>query len=165
MHRFLPILIIVLLLSGCDFHLPFDRAAAVLDSCAVTRPPVPAFMPPGYQSTPQGVFWYGSADLWVALPTNGIWYVQAHNYTQKVFWGREGYVWTDELEPELYASLRRLDGPSDPPVVSRATNGFEQTYGSFMLIGVDFPTPGCWEITGSYHGKELSFVVWVAFVP
>ena len=44
-----------------------DRAAAVLDSCAVTRPPVPAFMPPGYQSTPQGVFWYGSADLWVAL--------------------------------------------------------------------------------------------------
>jgi hypothetical protein len=28
-----------------------------------------------------------------------------------------------------------------------------------MLVGVDFPTEGCWEITGAYEGNKLSFVV------
>jgi hypothetical protein len=28
-----------------------------------------------------------------------------------------------------------------------------------MLIGVDFPTPGCWQITGRYTDAELSYVV------
>ena len=33
-----------------------------------------------------------------------------------------------------------------------------------MLVGVDFPTLGCWKITGkyAYADVELSFVVWVA---
>jgi len=31
-----------------------------------------------------------------------------------------------------------------------------------MLVGVDIPTIGCWEITGRYAGHTLSFVVWVA---
>jgi hypothetical protein len=31
-----------------------------------------------------------------------------------------------------------------------------------MLVGVDIPTLGCWEITGQYNGTELSFVVWIA---
>ena len=30
-----------------------------------------------------------------------------------------------------------------------------------MLTGVYVPAPGCWEITGEYHGNKLSFVVWV----
>jgi hypothetical protein len=31
-----------------------------------------------------------------------------------------------------------------------------------MLLGVNFPTLGCWEITGHYQGQELIFVVRVA---
>ena len=34
-------------------------------------------------------------------------------------------------------------------------------FGPAMLVGVDFPTTGCWEITGRYADAELSFVVWV----
>jgi hypothetical protein len=30
-----------------------------------------------------------------------------------------------------------------------------------MLIGVHVTTLGCWEITGHYQGRDLSFVVWV----
>jgi hypothetical protein len=33
--------------------------------------------------------------------------------------------------------------------------------GSFMLVGVDFPTTGCWQVTGAYKGETVSFVVWV----
>jgi hypothetical protein len=31
----------------------------------------------------------------------------------------------------------------------------------FMVTGVNFPTLGCWEVTGDYHGDNLTFVVWV----
>jgi hypothetical protein len=83
-------------------------------------------------------------------------------YTQKVFWWREGYFWRDEPEPELYVTGRRLDASAPPLKVSRATNAFASDIGSAMLVGVDFPTLGCWEIIGSYGGHQLSFVVWVA---
>jgi hypothetical protein len=28
-----------------------------------------------------------------------------------------------------------------------------------MLVAVEFPSAGCWEITGEYLGQKLSFVV------
>jgi len=55
-----------------------------------------------------------------------------------------------------------LDAPALPLRVSKATNAFASDIQSAMLVGVDFPTLGCWEITGRYQGHELSFVVWVA---
>jgi len=57
---------------------------------------------------------------------------------------------------------RRLDAPAPPLNVSRATNAYAEDIQSAMLVRVDFPTPGCWEITGRYAGSELSFVVFVA---
>ena len=31
-----------------------------------------------------------------------------------------------------------------------------------MVIGINLPTLGCWEITGRYESDELTFVVWIA---
>jgi hypothetical protein len=28
-----------------------------------------------------------------------------------------------------------------------------------MLVGIDIPDPGCWQITGEYLGQKLTFVV------
>ncbi len=33
---------------------------------------------------------------------------------------------------------------------------------SFLVGGIDFPTPGYWEITAHYEDDELAFIVWVA---
>jgi hypothetical protein len=30
-----------------------------------------------------------------------------------------------------------------------------------MLTVVDFPTAGCWEITGEYKGSDVTFVIWL----
>jgi hypothetical protein len=30
------------------------------------------------------------------------------------------------------------------------------------MTGIDFPTAGCWEMTGRYNDEELTFVVWVS---
>ena len=113
----------------------------------------------------EGEFWYGSNALWTAVREKGIWEALPHNpqgYTQKVFWWRDGYVWTYEPEPELFVTAERLDGPAPLVNASKATNASAGDIGSAMLVGVDFPTLGCWKITGKYGDAELSFVVWLA---
>jgi hypothetical protein len=96
------------------------------------------------------------------VPGNGVWSALPLNpdgYTQKVFWWRKGYSWQNEPQPRLTVTGRRIDASAPPLLVSKATNAFAADIGSAMLVGVDFPTLGCWEITGRYADAELSFVV------
>lgn len=136
--------------------------------CPITLPQDPPFTAPAPYSPNApfaGEFWYGSNSLWTAVPQNGVWAGLPHNpegYTQKVFWWREGYSWTEEPEPALTVTGERLDAAAPPLNVSKATNAYAGDIGSAMLVGVDFPTLGCWKITGQYGKSELSFVVWVA---
>lgn len=121
-------------------------------------------MPPApYPAAPPGDhFWYGDESLWTALPADGIWDGLPHNpggYTQKLLWWRVGYSWMEEPEPELHITAHRLDDPSISFSESPATNAFAPDIQSAMLMGVDFPTPGCWQITGRYADTELSYVV------
>ena len=135
--------------------------------CPLTILQDPLFTPPSPYSDLgfEGEFWYGSNSLWTAVPKNGVWFGLPHNpegYTQKVFWWREGYIWTEEPEPALTVSGERLDAAAPPLNASKATNAYASDIGSAMLVGVGFPTPGCWKVTGQYKTSELSFVVWVA---
>jgi hypothetical protein len=131
----------------------------------VTVPPNPPFTPPApYDSLNSFVdhFWYGSSSLWTLIPSNGMWNSLPLNpggYTQKILWWRDGYVWDQEPEPNLIVTGERIDESAPPLVVSKATNAYASDIGSAMLVGVDFPTLGCWKITGNYNGTELSFVV------
>ena len=138
------------------------------DTCPVTRPSDPRFIPPSpypqYAPSPSA-FWYGTDSLWTVVPENGVWSALPHNpegYTQKVFWWRKGYFWKEEPEPKLTVTGRRLDAPAPPLNVLEATNAFAEDIQSAMLVGVEFPTLGCWEIVGRYAGSELSFVIFVA---
>lgn len=134
------------------------------EACPVTLPPNTPFTPPEpYPSTApySGNFWFGTKDLWTALPANGTW--PQLLYGEKVFWWREGYNASEEPQPELAMVARRLDGSTDsaysgPP----ATNASHIDFNTAMLLGFQVGTPGCWEITGRYEGHELSFVVWVS---
>jgi hypothetical protein len=137
-------------------------------SCPVTVPQDPPFTAPKPYSPNapfQYEFWFGSENLWTAIPSDAIWDSLPHNpegYTQKVFWWREGYVWTEEPQPDLTVTGERLDASAPPLIASKATNAYASDIVSAMLVGVDFPTLGCWKITGQYKKTELSFVIWVA---
>jgi hypothetical protein len=137
-------------------------------TCPVTVLQNPAFMPPAPYSPNgpfSGWFWYGSNSLWVAIPSGAVWHPMPNNsegYFDKVFWWRDGYVWNEEPEPNLAVIGERLDAKAPSIRASRATNAYASDIGSAMLVGVDFPTLGCWKITGRYGDAELSFVVWVA---
>lgn len=178
MRRFFLFLSCWLLLSSCApiIARPINttEAAPVAATnpgtradCPTTQLSEPRFIPPApYAESPgSDDVWYGNNHLWTMIPTNGEWSDLPHNpdgYTQKVFWLREGYFWTDEPEPNLVVTGRRVDADAAPLHVSKATNAFAPEIQSAMLVGVDFPTLGCWEITGVYSNTELSFVVWIA---
>jgi hypothetical protein len=142
-------------------------------NCQVTLPSDGGFTPPKpYPAEPdsKGVFsfWFGTEKLWTVLPTDGTWsglrpYSPAEtSLRQKLFWWRAGYNWKTETQPPLKVTGRRLDGMAPAFQVSHASNGHNgEDWNSFMVVGIDIPTPGCWEITGHYEGQELSFVVWV----
>src|SRR6267154_533252 len=86
-------------------------------------------------------------------------------FRQKLFWWRQGYDWHAEPQPKITVTGRRLDSSAPPLLSDRANNGWVQEDQPFMVVGINFPTLGCWEIKGHYQDDELTFVVWVAQYP
>jgi hypothetical protein len=78
-------------------------------------------------------------------------------------WWRQGYDWRKEPTPKLKITGRRLDSQA-PPLDVDGPNavGANGSPGNYMMVGLTFPTIGCWEITGHDESVELKFVVWVA---
>lgn len=182
-HHFPAILALTFILASCGSPAtttpPAAPVASVVplvaaalpddppDTCPISKmgdgaySPPPPFDPSGPDAAE---FWFGSASLWTLLPTDGVWRqlpLDASGYTQKTFWWREGYDWQAEPLPKLTVTGKRLDAPAAALSASAATNGNEARLQSFMLVGVQFPTSGCWQVTGHYGGSDLSYVVWI----
>jgi hypothetical protein len=140
-------------------------------SCPVTRPPNPPFVPPAPYPAKWGteVFWFGTPKLWTVLPISGEWrglrgyHPTDLSYRQKLFWWRQGSYSVAEPRPRLTVTGRQLDASEPPLEVSGPNAGYrEEKTKSFMVVGADFPTLGCWEITGDYEGDKLTYVIYVA---
>ena len=136
--------------------------------CPVTTTAMLSFeAPEPYSSVApwEGIFWYGTEGLWTALHDDGVWAglpLNPDGYTQKIMWWSDFYILSDELEPALVVSGRRLDGEAPTLRFYGATNAMAKDIGEAMLTGVEFPTLGCWEVTGRYKKSGLTFVVWIA---
>ncbi len=137
----------------------------VPETCAVTNPSDHPFVPPWPYVASRGVNWFGTDRFWTLLPSDGIW-----GQGEKTFWFRQewGYYngrhqWIPEKDAaKLTVTARRLDGPAPPPEVLKANSSYrEQDWKAFLVGGINFPTPGCWEVSGRYENDELTFVVWV----
>jgi hypothetical protein len=154
------------------------RAVPAPPNCPITARPDPPFVPPtGFPETPRpryaGMFWYGSEDLWTLVNESGAWNqlpnggdtsVAARDssgpYQDKSFWWSTAFKVSEDSTPALRVTGRRLDGPAAAAHSSGATNAIADL-GPSMLTGLTVPTSGCWELTGSYRGHELSYVVWI----
>jgi hypothetical protein len=147
------------------------------DSCPVTKASDRPFIPPWpYDAEPYpGSSWFGSDRLWTALPANGIWR-GVHFSTidpasgskmdwwreAKESWWRQGHDWGADSVPKLKITGRRLDSRAPPLVAEVAGAAVTKVRDTYVMVGYNFPTLGCWEITGRYEDDELTFVVWVA---
>jgi len=124
---------------------PQERAN--VSGCPVTQPSDPPLTPPeslGTKTGPYG-FWYGNDALWVILRNDGM------------TWGGK-FGWWRTAPGQLTIEGRRLDAPS-PPLAASIPSGYGDT--GFQVSGLEFPTTGCWEVTGNVAGTELRFVVTV----
>jgi hypothetical protein len=139
-------------------------------TCPISKPPVRPFVPlsPYPAKTSPDSFWFGTVKLWTSLPVDGTWRSLPHytpsdpTFRQKLFFWRQGYSLRSELS-HLTVTGRRLDASAPPLAADEANAGWQDDKEHpFMVTGVNFPTLGCWEVTGDYHGDKLTFVVWVA---
>jgi len=159
---FLPFLLLALLSQRA----PADPAVGVPDTCPVTRPADSSFVPPPpHPAKTPGRFWLGTDALWTSLDEGGIWkgISSATGTRNKFWWWRKGWRWDDDLGargPGLVVAGHRIDGEAPPARASPATNGSLST-GWAMLVMLELPTWGCWEIVGSYRGEYVSMVVWL----
>ncbi len=177
MIRYLPLLLvttaIVFLTVACS-SVPFPgvtdvaardsgknfSAEANISDCPVTQPPKKAFIPPDpWPAVPpdENRFWFGDDGLWTALPKDGSWRQLALG--EKFWWWSDEFDVTKDETPDLVVTARRLDGEGEIYQVSDATNGYHPSFNWAMLIGVELPSPGCWEFTGQYNDHELTFVL------
>jgi hypothetical protein len=140
------------------------------ESCPVTKPyQTSLFVPPSpYEAKADaGHFWFGSDRLWTMLQSDGTWSGLPHytpndlTFRQKLLFYRQGNFPRTEPRPKLIVTGRRLDSPAPPLLSDRTTTGLNGDQQS-MVVGINLPTLGCWEITGQYESDELTFVVWVA---
>jgi hypothetical protein len=104
--------------------------------------------------------WYGSDSFAVQLPAAGTWPTTAPGalIAVKVFWRSAGF--RPGMESSLDVKVKPLNGARASAVVAGNTNAYVESLGGWtMLTGIDFPMAGCWEITGTYLGQGLRFVV------
>lgn len=136
------------------------------EGCPVTLPPEEPFSPrsPWPASAPYDRSWYGSESLWTSLRSDGRW--DQLRRGDKAWWWSVDFDVSEDPQPELWMTARRLDGEGSVEQEPPATNGYHPDFHWAMLTGFGVPSNGCWEITGHYRKEgrevELSFVVWVA---
>lgn len=137
-----------------------------IGDCPLTIPPQPGFVPPRpYPEQPPDLYqsvWFGSAALWTMLDPEGeVWEDLPEadgRFTEKTFWWSEDYRVKDEPSPPITLTGRRLDGRGSFEGGGPGGGGFREDIGDFILVGIEIPA-GCWELTATYRGAELSFVV------
>ncbi len=144
-----------------------DRA-----SCPVTVATAGFVPPEPYPPEPPGgQVWYGTPELWTLLDAG------------PVIWGGRSYVHEGEIvlfsktlwfserfstargedfsgDPNITLTATRLDEPA--PVVrrDRGVPSFNEHIKNFLLVPLALPAePGCWRVTATYHGAELSYVM------
>ena len=140
-------------------------------ACPVT---LPSGSPVDVPNSPANSFyhWFGSDALAVSLKSDGVWLGMGptHRYRDKLWFWRRGYSADAEPVPALTLKGVKLHPGGDPHEFSidRATNAFGQGW-SQMLVGMEFPSAGCWQVTATYISvgveQELTFVVDVVDVP
>jgi hypothetical protein len=145
------------------------KTAVAPETCPVTKPAMQPFVPPSpYPAKPSREnFWFGTDRLWTALPETGAWIGLGHyspsdpTFRQKLFFWRQGFDAHAATAGKLTVTGRRTDSLA-PPLQTDGP-GIPSWAGDdqFFVTGINFPTTGCWEITGRYEDVKLTFVVWV----
>ena len=136
-----------------------------LGDCPVTLPSSsPVEVPHGISGGSRA--WFGSEALAVLIPVDGRWMGMGpgKKFGDKFWVWRRGYDAKSETQPALsFTGVKLNDGDKPQRMqIDRATNAFGDGWSS-MLVGMEFPTAGCWQVTANYRfagiTHDLTFVL------
>lgn len=138
----------------------------VPETCPITKPSDHLFVPPSpYRVWPPNrrVFWYGTDRFWTFLPTDGIWPPGEKTFWFRQEWGHFGHNhWISDKDAAKFGvTAKRLDSPAPVAEILKANSSYREDWKAFLVGGINFPAPGCWEVSGRYESDELTFIVWV----
>jgi len=134
--------------------------------CASTASTMKPFVPPKpYPATAyNGKSWYGTAELWT-VPWDNVRVIHGNaRISAKFVYWRAGFDWLQEPQPLLSVVAKRLDAPA-PLVWAGQANGVTHNPDSdnpgdmAMMTGIAFTEAGCWEVSATYRGHTLSYVL------
>lgn len=131
-----------------------------MSAWAVDCPVTIASHGPFVAGWPEAKTWHGSEKLAVILAADGTWPTTrpGHSISMKVFWYADGFQ--PGMEDEFTYSIQRLGPGPDDVETDPATSAGGPNLGAWtILIGIDFPSEGCWRISGSFRGESLAFIV------
>lgn len=131
--------------EGCEVSLP-DRGD----------------IPARFQDYERGDYvsrWVGSKALAARVPDRGYWFGMGSKsqFGDKWWWWREGYSARTENNPALTITGRRIDGGEEVLEQPFVTNAMGPGW-DMILVLMQFPAAGCWEINASYQSESLRFV-------
>ena len=143
--------------------------SSITGPCPVTTPPPVAMTPPlpaltgsnaglAFVAGPRQ-FLYGNDALIVALPTDGT--LHPNDPSRGLPSGVK-FGWERIAHGDLAIATRRLDAVTVPQLAD-VPGGYGDA--GFQASGLNFPSPGCWQVTGTAGGKTLTFVVSVVEAP
>ncbi|HVO99064.1 MAG TPA: hypothetical protein VMT15_13395 [Bryobacteraceae bacterium] len=139
--------------------LPLSAFAQCASTASTLKQP---YVPPApYPATHGGKPWYGSDALWtVPLDNLHVIHGKARISAKFVYW-RVG--WLQESQPFLSVVAKRLDAPA-PLIWAEQANGValgptDRLENMAMMTGIAFTEAGCWEVSASYRGHTLSYVL------
>lgn len=146
---------------------PTSSPAIATEACAVTRPNPPFAAPSPYRSSPPDdrYAWFGTPQLWTMLDLDGeVWDGARASFPVQIktfWWSSDWPGQRIEQEPGITIVATRLDGPGTVTTDHSTNAAADSLGGEAMLVGIEFPTPGCWELTAQYQGAVLSYVAWI----
>jgi hypothetical protein len=126
--------------------------------CEVTLPKPPFVAPEPFDLEPPatyGAAWFGTEALWTMLDREGERWPAGVG--KKMFWWSTSWHAAAEQVPRLSVTGRRLDATGSF-TAGRGTN-VTADFGTAMLVGVDIPVAGCWELSARYDDAILTIVV------
>jgi len=113
-------------------------------ACAVTQSALPSRR-------------HGGKALWTTLPEDGVINARPRD-DGSLFW-KFGWTPKRQYPGGLAVTGRRLDAAAPPMTVLAVRWGYSSTGRGSWATAVNFPTAGCWRITGRSAGVKLSYVV------
>ncbi len=129
--------------------------------CPVTRSTPVTFVPPRAFANAQASL-YGTEKLFTSFPGN--WHTvqpAARGYRiPKIVWGTAVFDLKQEtLKSTLTITGHRLDSEPSALLSFDANTAWVDNDRYFITSEFFVPTLGCWEVTGHFHGTDLSIVI------